>query len=155
MLSKDQLPPYAFSGLANAAQEAVGSFGHEVTLLVHGQLVVQQGLQILLCRAVLQPVGLQNVVVPGFIPPQMQHFAFLLVRLHEMSLKQLLQLIQVSMNVNTTSLSVTSPSFVSSVNLLVMHSASSSGLPMKTTKSVCPHFYPGVTSLQLDFCKWL
>lgn len=61
--------------------------------------------------------------MPGFTHPQMQDFIFLLVKLHEIILGLILQSIEVSQSGNTPSgVSVTPHSFVSSINLLKVHS---------------------------------
>jgi len=53
---EDNLPQPAGHALLNAPQDILGLPGHKGTLLSHGQPVVQQNPQVLLCRASLQKV---------------------------------------------------------------------------------------------------
>ena len=55
------------NALVNAPQETIGLLGHQSTLLAHGQPVVHQDPQVLLCRAPLQQVILYLILMWLFL----------------------------------------------------------------------------------------
>lgn len=76
--------------------------------------------------------------MPGFTHPQMQDFAFLLVELHEILPGLILQSVEVSQSGNTRIWYKTPHSFVSSINLLKVHSVLEYRLLMKMLYSTGP-----------------
>ncbi|GAB0186707.1 ectonucleotide pyrophosphatase/phosphodiesterase family member 3 [Grus japonensis] len=58
--------------------------------------------QVLLCRAASQLAGLQHLLVPGVVPPQVQDFALPLVGLHEVPVNPFLQPVEVPLDGSMT-----------------------------------------------------
>ncbi|XP_052556631.1 uncharacterized protein LOC128089357 isoform X2 [Tympanuchus pallidicinctus] len=98
---EDHLPQPAGHALFNAPQDAIGPLGHKGTLLAHGQPVVHQDTQVPLCRAPLQQLIPQPVLVHAIIPPQMQDSTLAFVKPHLVVFCPALQPVQVSLNGST------------------------------------------------------
>ena len=69
--------------------------------LGHGYLLIHQHSQVLLCRAALQQVSPEPVLMHGVIPPQVQDLALALVELHWFPLCPTLQPVQISLKGST------------------------------------------------------
>ena len=79
----------------DAPQDAVCPLGCQGTLLTHIEPAVDQHPQIPFCRAALQPLLSQSVLVPGVTLSQMQNLTFVLVKFHAIDDCPMLQSIQV------------------------------------------------------------
>ena len=105
----------------NAAQETVGRLGHQ------GALLACFPFGVLFCKAVFQLASPQHILVHGLVPPQVQDFSILRAELDDVPFSPSLQPVEVPLDSRTTScVSATPPSFLSSANLLRVHSAPSS-----------------------------
>jgi len=76
----------------------VGLQGFEQTLVTHVKLFIHQYPQVLLGRAVLDPLIPQPVLIPGVAPTQMQDLALGLVEPHEVHTGPLLKVVRVFLN---------------------------------------------------------
>ncbi|KAK4818126.1 hypothetical protein QYF61_006213 [Mycteria americana] len=79
-------------------QNTVGLLGCERTLSAHVQLFIHQYPQVLLCRAALNHIIPQPVLILGVAPTQLQDPALGLVDLHEGHTGPLLELVQVPLD---------------------------------------------------------
>ncbi|KAK4806807.1 hypothetical protein QYF61_005603 [Mycteria americana] len=75
--------------------DAVCPLGCQGTLLTHIEPAVNQHPQIPFCRAALQPLLSQFILVPGITPCQVQNPAFGLVKFHAIDDCPMLQSIQI------------------------------------------------------------
>ncbi|KAK4812272.1 LOW QUALITY PROTEIN: hypothetical protein QYF61_012947, partial [Mycteria americana] len=93
---QNRLPRPAAHAAFDAAQDTVGLLGCERTLSAHVQLFVHQYPEVLFCRAALDHIIRQPVLIPGLAPTQDP--ALGLVEPHEVHTAPLLQLVQVSVD---------------------------------------------------------
>ena len=91
---EDDLSPSGYI-LMNAPQDVIGLFGYKGTPLAHGQPVVHQNPQVLLCRAPFQHIIPYPVLTDVAIPPHMQDHTFPLNELHKVPLHPAFQPVQV------------------------------------------------------------
>ena len=66
---KENLPRPAGHTPLDAPQDPIGFLDNQGTLLAHGQLVIPQDTQVPLCRAALQQVCPEPLLVHGVVPP--------------------------------------------------------------------------------------
>ncbi|KAK4831400.1 hypothetical protein QYF61_017531 [Mycteria americana] len=92
---ENHLPQPAGHASCYAAQDMVGLLGYEHTLLAHVQLFIHQYPQVLLCRAALDHIIPQPVLILGVALTQVQDLALGLVEAHEVHMGPLLKLVQV------------------------------------------------------------
>ena len=82
MIVRDPVPRPAGHASLDAAQDMVGFLGCKLTLLAHVELLIPQYLQVLVLRAVIEPLSSQPILVFGIALTQMQDLALGLVELH-------------------------------------------------------------------------
>lgn len=152
---KNDLLQVAVDDLLNASQDVVALLCCKGAFLSHGQLV-QEDTQVLPYKASFQTVRPQPVLLHGFIPPQVQDFLPLLLLNFLMFLLALFssQSKILWMAAQSSIISATPPSFLSSENLVGVYSVSSSGALTK-------YFWPqnqtlGYTTWWLKYrpCHW-
>ncbi|KAK4825361.1 hypothetical protein QYF61_026880 [Mycteria americana] len=96
---QNHLPRPAGHAAFDAAQDRVGLLGCEHTLLGHVQLFIYQYSQILLCRAALNHIIPQPVLILGIAPTQVQDLALGFVEPHEVHMDSFrFQLVQVPLD---------------------------------------------------------
>ena len=98
---KDHLPRTAGHAAFNAHQDLIGLLGHQGTLPAHHQLVILQDPPVLLCRAPLQQVISQLVLILVVIPFQGQDSTLAFVKPHTISFCPALQSVQAMLNGST------------------------------------------------------
>jgi len=95
---ENHLPWSAGHAPFNALQDPIGPLVHQGTLLAHHQPVIHQDPQILLCRAPLQQVISQLLLILVVILSQVQDSTLAFVKPHLVPLCSILQSVQVLMN---------------------------------------------------------
>jgi len=140
---QNPLPRPAAHAFFDAAQDMVGLLGYKWTLSAHVQLFIHQYPQVFLSRAALSALIPQPVLILGAMPTHVQDPALCLVEPHDVHIVPLLELVWVPLQgilflrrVNCTT------QFVSSANLLRVHSIPLSRSLIKTLNSTGPNKDP-------------
>lgn len=150
---KSDLPQVAVDDLPNASQDAVALLCCKGAFLAHGQLV-QEDTQVLPYKASFQTVRPQPVLLHGCIPPRYRTFCLSFCWIFDVLIGPFLKPKILWMAAQSSIISATPPSFLSSENLVGVYSVSSSGALTK-------YFWPqnqtlGYTAWWLKYrpCHW-
>lgn len=110
-------------GAFDAAQDMFGFLDCKCTFLSHVQALIQQHSQALLDKAVVELFISQPAWILGVSPTHTEHLVLGLLKLHEILMDPLLELVRVSLDGFHPPGVLTAPlSLVSSANLLRVHS---------------------------------